>query len=186
MSKGKIPRKKSETVLIVMLLISLALFTCWQLSGAALFLRIRDLKEQRAFQIEERAVLSLILSQKTSIDKAWSIGQSDQIRLNRAVPDLADMPVVLSELEKLLNHYSGGVQLFSTGEPVDHYLHSELFLALSITGSAGEIMSLLHKLESFPHLLIIDNMTWALAENELNTLNLGFRLICLNSLKAEY
>ena len=185
MSSCKRNISKRETRLITILLLLLLILAGRHFSGASIYAEIKGLLEQRARLKTDTALLLLTLDQKDNINADWIRWQNDRDRLNQAIPDQKDLCGVLGKLEALLNRFDGTVHHFSIGERTDYVQYNDISLVLSVSGSTDQAQVLLHNLETFPHLLIIDSITWAASGNELVKLDLRFRLIYISTNAVE-
>lgn len=185
MSKGIKNLSKREIVLIIILMIGLLVLTGWKFSGISFYARMSDLLEQRALIKGQISIINSILAEKNDIEAEWAKWQSEQIRLNQAVPDLADINDVLGKLDAHLNRFPGTIHSFNVNEINDMDQYSEICLTLSVSDRADEVNKLLYRLENFPSLLIIDNIDCFILEGEMIKLDLDIRLIFYNNLTAE-
>lgn len=181
MSKRRKSFNKREIALILLLLLSVLITAGWKTSGAADYDEIKELLEQRKLIEQESNRLSEIIAQKDIIETEWTEWQKEQERLNKTVPDRTDLPNVLGSLEDLLSQFPGAVHTLRVGETTDQHQYSSTALTLSVSDQPDKIRALLHSLENFPHLLIIDSITWSVIEDGFIKTDLDFRLFYINS-----
>ena len=181
MSKRRKSFNKREISLILLLRLTVLFLAGWKISGTADLAEIKEQLEQQKLIKQESNRLSEIIAQKDIIEVEWTEWQEEQERLNKTVPDRTDLPNVLGNLEDLLNQFHGAVHTLRVGETTDHQQYNSTVLTLSVSDQPDKIRALLHSLENFPHLLIIDSIAWTVIEDGFIKTDLDFRLFYINS-----
>ncbi len=86
--------------------------------------------------------------------------RDEKERLETALPDLAKLPLVLENLETLLNTHSGAVSSLRIGDTNYEADHVTVGLVLQFAGRPQRLFNILNDLEKFPHLILLNNIHW--------------------------
>ncbi len=170
---------------ILFLILSIMFYAGWNLTGKLIYSEIIDLRKQIKQINREKDQLTLIITQREEIEVEWTRWQEKKELLDKIVPIKEDLPFVLVNLEKYINHLPGTVHNYQVGETTSQQNYIETRINLSISDQAHRIHALLEQIEKLPYLLIIDSVSWSQAVGEEVRLDLVLQLILFNPLTVE-
>ncbi len=102
-------------------------------------------------------------------------------RLETAIPDLAELPLVLGNLEALLESHSEAIHSFRIGNTSYEDSHVTVGATLHLADQPYRLQNILKRLEDFPHLIVLDSLHWSNKSEVEPTLELNFRFIFISA-----
>jgi Tfp pilus assembly protein PilO len=177
---------KREASLIALVIIFVIALIVWQAVGRNLHKEIALLHEKSSSLTSEIAGLEEILSRKDSIESSWAQLHEEEARLNRVLPEISELPLVLEELGKVVESFNRQIKAFQADEIVTYDSHTELPFTLNAEGLPYQIRAIIKALEAFPHLLTIDYLHWTSIDDQEAALDIYFRIHFYNGVERSY
>jgi hypothetical protein len=174
---NKRPRSSGNSFFVVIMLLLVILAAAfWPSTGGICCRDIALLTEEKEKLTEEIIMLKNIMADGENDPSRYQTLFLENNRLRDTIPDPQELPVVLSELEELLNSGTVTVHSMQIGslECEDNYCTVEIDLQLE--GNRTALLHLLEKMEAFHHLFVCNKLIWSAGENGRSSLVLAGRL----------
>jgi len=168
-----------ERFLLTAVITAGLLFSGWHFAGASSVERITHLRLERESLQVGLARFEKALGSREQIEEEWHSLNWQQNRLEKALPCFSEMPLVLGSFDRLLADFEGSVQSFEAGDTAFEDGYATVQLALDTAGPAFHLQNLLRRLESFPHLVLIDTIKWSEQNRQEAALEIECRLVFL-------
>ncbi len=176
--KIKKTRLNKRDFYLLLFFILLTIITAgWQFKGAALYSDIKALHFEQAGLKEKQQSLQTLLREEEQIETEWELLGVENERLDKLIPDLSELPLVLEKLETFLDKYPASVHALLIGENCFEDDHVTVELLLSISAAPGIMQSMLLDLEHFPHLIFFEKIAWTNRKEGDTAVDLQFRLV---------
>ncbi len=166
-----------EYYLLVILAVSALFMAGWHFKGTALYHDIARLRLEHTLLQEEQASLLAVIHDRESIEAEWPVLLREQERLAKRIPCLSELPLVLGNLEALLDNYAVEIRSLRIGEVIWREDHFAVALALELSGEPFRLQALLQNLERFPHLTLFERIRWSGSGGQGVGLELNLQLI---------
>lgn len=176
-ASGKKRLNKRETFLLTTVFLAGFLFFGWQLIGAPVYKEFVHLYRHYNMLAAENEQLHAQIGKAEEIEARWAAIQPEKERLERTLPCYCELPRVLGTMETFLEDYKGSLQYLKTGETINEDSYITVGMAFEARGRPSRLLALLRRIESFPHLVIIDSLKWSSDDKADYTLQIVFRFI---------
>lgn len=184
MNKRRQSLTTREKVLLVALAAVLGFFG-WKFVFIPVQSQINQLQAEKDLLQAEVDRLEEKISRKTALEKEWREMEGERERLSIVLPAQDQMPLVLGNLEELIDRYPVKLSLLRTGEFADQANYSGISFRSGFEGEDGSLLSLFEELERFPHLLIAEEAAWKREEGKSPNLEVVFTLVFQEDEKEE-
>jgi len=171
------PGAGRERFLLAAVITAGLLFSGWYFAGASSLERVSGLRHERENLQAGLARFETTLGNLERVEEEWHSLKREQNRLESALPCFTAMPLVLGNFDRLLADFEESVHSFKAGDTAFEDGYATLQLTLNITGHTFHLQNLLRRLESFPHLVLIDTIKWSEQGREEAALEIDCRLV---------
>ena len=184
--KIKITRHGKRDYYLLLVFVLLGIITAgWHCKGAALYEEIKALHLEQAGLIEKQESLLAVIEQGEQIKAEWELLDVKNERLDKLIPDLSELPLVLEKLENFLEKYPATVHSLLIGESSFKDDHVTVDLLLSISAAPSTMQSMLLDLEHFPHLVLFEKITWKNRAEDDTAVDLQFMIVFKHEIFAD-
>lgn len=172
--------RKREIALVIIVLFGVLILALWNAMGRDIYHQVSSMREQLERMQTEQNKLAVILDEKKEIEKGWSAIQEEKDCLEISVPLQEDLPGVLSSFGEVVDRFPGTIQSLRMGEEAVHRHYGRIAISLGLTGHPTSVRSFLERIEDFPHLLLIESITWSYGGKDEVGVDLDLQLIFLD------
>jgi Tfp pilus assembly protein PilO len=148
-----------EKKLIILLFTVFLLTGFWKLGGVRYWKELSSLRENNSKIKQEIEMLNEVIANRETIEIARVEAEGNRLRLESLLPSMKLQPEALGNLESRLRNSSATFTTMRINETICQDRFCELSLFAEVT-SQSETISILDQLESFPQLLLIDQIEW--------------------------
>lgn len=156
---------KREQLLIIIFLTAALYLIGWHVTGKNSLDNLDSIRSETSSLKNEQALLLNLLEESAVLEEAFLKENNQHEQLINKLPDLETLPRVLSELEVILAEKPVALNSLRIGdtEYYDHY--AAVTMKLRVTAAPHHLFSLLEGLESLPHVIYFDYLTWTKQSN---------------------
>lgn len=168
----KLQLSNREQLIIIILLTAALYLIGWHLTGKILLGDLGSIRSDINTLQAEKTSLTNLIEEGATLEERYLKENELRDQLLTRLPDLADLPRVLNELETFLSEKPVTVNSLRIGDTLYYDHHAAVSMQLKTSAAPFHQFSLLEQLELLPHIIYFDYLTW----NELNQSDIDLEL----------
>lgn len=157
----KLPLSKREQLIIIVCLTAALYFIGWHVTGKSLFNDLSGIRSNTNRLISEQKLLLSLTEESATLEEAFLKAKEQREQLSNNLPDLENLPLVLSEMEAFLASKPVTLNSLRIGDTTYYDHHAAVAMQLQVTAEPFHLFNLLEQLELLPQIIYLDYLTWS-------------------------